>query len=149
MPNMIMQTNGIPEKLIIETIKRNIRNPEPFNLGRSKIQLRRDETAYLKLLCSDEDLLYKIYRYVELIAKENNLVNSRILESDYVIKYLFSSDDFKDYAMHVCEWNENPKQRENELDRDSRCENIERIYQQKNEIYTATRNYQKLKQRRG
>ena len=70
----IKQKEEYSDRFILETIKRNISNPAPFYIGKNKLQLYIKGSSYLKLHCSDEDLLYKTYRYVELVAKEYNIV---------------------------------------------------------------------------
>ena len=47
--------------------------------------------------------------------------------------------------MHVCEWHQDPKENENRLLKDVRCENIERIYRQTDKFDIINRNHQKIK----
>jgi|BioPla2DNA2_1021312.scaffolds.fasta_scaffold00967_17 hypothetical protein len=141
----IKQKEEYSDRFILETIKRNISNPAPFYIGKNKLQLYIKGSSYLKLHCSDEDLLYKIYRYVELVAKEYNIVEPYVLETSYIIKYIFSSFDYDEPAMHVCEWHQDPKENENRLLKDVRCENIERIYRQTDKFDIINRNHQKIK----
>jgi hypothetical protein len=100
------------------------------------VRLAHNKNEYLRLSCSNEDLL------VHLIPLGDEVMNSNIIAS-----YLMDVDDYNE-LLHTAEWNSNPLKRQKELRENDnlgfRCVNL-RLYNELENTNRDRSNVKKLK----
>jgi hypothetical protein len=137
------QEEYISEKQIVDAVNKYVpKGLCTFDLGNQQVYLCSDKEKYLKLLCSDEELLNRIKTYVEKVALNKGIVDPNVMDREFYITYLLNSESFPKCMMYTNEWHINPDDRFNQLVSDPNCENVGKVYRQNNDF---SRNYGTVK----